>query len=315
MKIKVITISGKEIEIKNIFEFNLTQTAGIPCDCLSFYFKHKAPIDEIVSVRAYQGKKIIFNGLCDCQKMTQAPDGFEIFIYARSSASLLVDNEAEPFTYNRPTANQLYFNYAKDFGFTSVLPDIYSNDKYEVAKGSSCFGAINQFVYLKSGKNIYVSPDNEIGVYEQTEDEKSLDKYKIISFASTVNRSEPISCINFKRALGESGYRLHTKSGISDSLAIKRNQYINLSALPQWQREYIILQKLRASYEDYKTVEITVSGAVEENLYQRFSFNRQGLDYDDYVLMEKKYIFDEKGERTKLLLKKMTEIEGITYVD
>ncbi len=315
MNIKAVTISGNEIDIKNIFEFNLTQTAGIPCDCLSFYFKNKTPIDEIVYVKAYQDKKIIFNGFCDCQKMTQAQDGFEIFIYSRSSASLLVDNEAEPFTYNKPTANQLYFNYAKDFGFTSCLPDIYSNDKYEVAKGSSCFGAINQFVYLKSGKNIYVSPDNEIGLYEQTKSKNNFDKYKIISFAATVNRSEPISCINFKQTLGESGYRLHTKSEISDAIAIKRNQYINLSALPQWQREYIILQKLRSSYEDYKTLELIVSGAVEENLYQSFSFNLQEIEYDDYVLMEKKYIFDEKGERTKLLLKKSIKIEGITYVD
>lgn len=315
MIIKAVTISRKEIEIKNIYEFNLTQTADVPCDCLSFCFKDKSKPEEIVSVKAYSDGKLIFNGLCDCQRTAYTSSGSENFIYARSRACLLVDNEAEPFTYNKPTANQLYFNYAEDLGFTCRLPEIYSDDSYEVVKGASRFGAINQFVYLKSGKNIYVSPEDEISVHELSADKKDIDKYNIISFSACINRSEPLSCINFKRILGESGYRLHTKSEMSEKLGIKRNKYINLSAMPQWQREYIILQKLRSSYEDYKTLEITVTGNVSERLYQRFSFSYCGERYDDYVLAEKKYIFDEKGERTRLLLKKITEIEEITYVD
>lgn len=315
MIIKLITISGKEIQPDNVCEFNLTQTVGVPCDCLSVYFKHSCLIEEVVYVKAYQKDKIIFNGLCDRQRTTESKSGFEMFIYARSSACMLVDNEAEPFTYNCPSANQLCFNYAKKFGFTCSLPEIFSNDKYEVVKGSTCFGAINQFVYLKSGSHIYITPENEIKIYKNSKTKKSLDEYKILSFASVINRSEPISQINVKRSLGEGGYRLHIKSQVSDEMGVNRNQYINLTALPQWQREYIILQKLKSSYEDYQTLEITMSGSVSENLYQVFYLAYRGQVYDDYVLMEKKYTFDEKGERTRLVLKKSIEIKEITYVD
>lgn len=315
MIIKVITIFGEEIQLNHIFEFCFTQTVGVACDSLSVYFKNESPIDEIAFVKAYEKDKIIFNGFCDNQRTTENQDGFEMFIYARASACLLVDNEAQPFTYNCPSANQLYFNYAKDFGFESSLPEIYSNDKYEVLKGTTCYGAIHQFVYLKSGKYVYVTPDNKLSVYEKSSNIRDLHKYNIISFSSVINRSEPISQINFKRSVGESGYRLHTKSQISDEIGIKRNQYVNLSALPQWQREYIILQKLKSSYEDYKVLEIMVAGYVDEELFRSFDFVHRGVRYDDYVLMEKKYTFDERGERTKLVMKKSVEVKEITYVD
>lgn len=316
MRIVVNTIDKSKYEIENITELSFTQTAGVACDCLCVSFKSSAPVGEIITVKAYEGDVLLFSGYCDNQRISQNSSGFEVYFYARSTASVLVDNEAEPFTYVKPTAKQLWFTYARPFGFTCQLPVISTDEKYEVTKGTSCYGAINQFVSLKTSQPVYVTPDNCIRLLEKSKDVKSLNYYNILSAVYVINRSEPLSRICFKRNSGDAGYRINTKANVYEDLELnERKQYVNLSALPQWQREYAVLQKLKRSYDDYKILELTVSGWVKENLYQCFSYRSKAYEFDDFVLTEKRYICDEKGSVTKLTLKKEIDVKEITYVD
>ncbi len=316
MKIIVNTIDDKEYELENLIEFNFNQTVGAACDCFSAVFKSGATIGEIVTVKVYENSILLFNGYCDSQRTKEDSKGFEIYFYARSSASILVDNEAQPFTYNKPTANQLCFTFAKPLGFECKLPFIKSDDKYEVTKGTSCFGAIGQFVSLTDGGEIYVTPQNTIKLYEKSSDIKVLNSYKILSACSVINRSEPLSEILFKRTSSSAGYKLHTKAQVKDDLRLnERRQYVNLTSLPQWQREYAVYERLKASFESYKILEVTVAGYVSEKLYQRFSYNSKIGDFEDYILVEKKYTSDERGKLTRLTLKKEIDLKEITYVD
>lgn len=316
MKITVQTVDDKEYELKNITELNFTQTAEAACDCFSAVFKSDMPIGEIVTVQVSDNNLLVFNGYCDTQRISEDRDGFEIYFYARSSAALLVDNEAEPFTYNKPTAKQLCFTFAELFGFTCDLPEITIEQKYEVAKGTTCYGAINRFVELTTGEQIYVTPHNSIRLREKGKDAKNFGTYKILSARAITNRSEPLSQICFKRASSSLGYRLHTVARIQDDFKLcDRKQYVNLSSLEQWQREYAVLQKLKDSYKDYKILELAISGYVQEELYQRFSYLSKIGDFEDYLLTEKKYTVDKNGSVTRLILKKEIDVKEITYVD
>jgi hypothetical protein len=303
------------VELSDLTEFNFTQTAGVACDSLSLRTADQNAMEEITAVKAYDGENLIFNGYCDNQIIKESDSGFEVYCYARSSASLLVDNEAQPFTYNNPTAKQLWYSFAKDFGFTCDLPMIECQQKYEVSKGVTCYGAISQFVSLLTGEQIYVSPENSIKLLEKSSRIKSLSSYNVMSAKAVINRSEPLTEICFKKTTSSAGYTLHTKSRLQEQGLNVRRQYVNLSALPQWQREYVVTQRLKASYEDYRILELTVSGYVKENLYQRFSYSSGLGSFDDYLLAEKKYICDKSGEYTKLTLKKEFDIKEITYVD
>ncbi|MGN0522377.1 MAG: hypothetical protein ACI4IQ_07050 [Eubacterium sp.] len=314
MKINIKTVDSKQYSIDKPVQIAFIRTAGAACDALSVRFKSDAFISEIVNVTAYNGDKLIFNGYCDNQRITQNDDGIEVYFYARSSACLLVDSQAQPFTYNRPTAKQLCLCFADKFGFECCLPEIHSKDKYEVAKGVSCYGAINNFVSLITGSNVYVTPDNRLKLLSQSVNVKSLNDYKIVSASAITNRSEPISEISYKRE-ASSGYILHTSSCLSKELGISREQFVNLTSLPQWQRDYTVLKRLKDSFGDYKVLELTVSGYVEDELYQRFNYISAGGKYEDYVLTEKKYTFDKNGRFTRLTLKKILDIKEITYVD
>lgn len=316
MIITVNTIDDEEYIIENLIELNFTQTVGVACDCFSAVFKSETPIGEIVTVKVCENDILLFNGYCDNQKISEGKNGFEIYFYARSTASLLVDNEAQPFTYNKPTANQLCFTFAKPLGFECKLPKIKSDNKYEVTKGTSCFGAVSQFVSLTNGGEIYVTPQNSIMLYEKSVDIKPLNSYRILSAAEIINRSEPLSEILFKRTSSSAGYNLHTKAPITEELKFnERKQYVNLTSLPQWQREYAVYERLKSSFESYKTLEVTVAGYVSDKLYQRFSYSSKISDFEDYILVEKKYTSDEKGKLTRLTLKKEMDLKEITYVD
>ncbi|MCM1285172.1 MAG: hypothetical protein NC213_08290 [Acetobacter sp.] len=315
MKIVTETVNGVIKEIENVCELSFIQSADAACDSLSIYFKPDESYDEIAFVRLYENDEIIFNGICDCQKTSEDDNGFEIYLYARSNASVLVDNEAEPFTYNAPSAKQLCYSCTDSFGFKCMLPDIYSDEKYVVPRGTSSYAAVNQFVYLCTGNSIAVTSNNELILLELSDNIKCLNTYKVISSKETINRSEPITQINFKRSLNPNGYEMHMKAKTADELKIMKSKYVNQASYADWQRDFTILQKIKKSFDSYKLLDVVVSGYVSDKLLQRFSYNSKKSEFVDYALVEKRYICDQYGERTRLTLRKIIDVKEIIYVD
>lgn len=315
MSVFVETIDGNKIEIKDISELRLTKSLGVACDSLWIKFFDENYVGEISKIKLYIKDNLIFNGLCDCRKSSESKNGYEISIFARSTACILVDNETMPYTYEKPSAKQLCRCAAEGFGFVCALPEIYSNMAYEVTAGSSCYGAISRFVSLLTGDYIYITPDNEIKAAKLSENVENINKYNVLSAVHTMDRSEPISKIRFKKNSGELRYNMNTEARLGSELGIERETYINLSALPQWQRDNTVLKRLKASYENYDTLEIVVSGYADEELMQRFNYEAQRISYENYYLAEKKYMCSEKGEFTKLVLRKNIDVKEITYVD
>lgn len=315
MVIELKTVDGKKIAVDKFTELCFTQTAGVACDSLWAGFVLDNNIDEIHSAELYINYKLMFSGLCDCQKSTYDSNGFEIYFYARSTACILVDNEAEPYTYQHPSAKQLCFSLAEGMGFSNSLPDISSTNQYEITKGTSRYGAISQFVLLLTGKHINITPKNNIQLISESSETKNLNDYDILSLTETINRSEPLSQIQFKQNSSQEKYNLHTKSMLCDSLGINRTKFINLNSLPRWQRDNTVLLQLKSSFEDYRTLEATVHGYADEALLQRFNCITNHKSYNNYILIERKFTCTEKGTVTKLTLKKQIDIKEITYVD
>ncbi|MDD6728278.1 MAG: hypothetical protein PUE08_03545 [Eubacteriales bacterium] len=314
MKIVMTDIDGSTLCPKNITHLTMTDTADAACSSVALKFKDKERIGEINSVKVYDGDKAVFCGFCDCQRVTADGDGFECYIYARSSACLLVDSQAKPFTFNCPSARQLWCEYAKALGFSYSLPEYYCKEKYEISSGTSCFGAINNFVTALSGSEIYINAQNELCLRQESQDIKSLSKYDIISASSVINRSEPISKISFRREQ-DNGYNAHMESGFVIDKGISRERFVNLNSVASWQRDNTVYRRLKGYTQSYMLLEVTVAGHIDEELYQRYSFHGDIGDFDDYILTEKKYTFDGSRERTRLTLRKSIDIGDVMYVD
>lgn len=102
---------------------------------------------------------------------------------------------------------------------------------------------------------------------------------------SIINRSEPISAVNYKR-----NFRIFTIATPIRSLLkirISRQRYVNLAALPSWQRNYKISKMLKDSFKDYKRLEITLKGYIESELLQRFDYSGKLGDFNDYLLLRR----------------------------
>ena len=313
MRVTLINTDKKKFELTAISELTLIQGIGAACDAASISFYDERSMGEILKVEIYIGDRLVFNGFCDTQHETRQGDGYSVYIYARSSACILVDSKSQPFSFNKPSARQLFVSYARDKGFHYALPEIICNDMYEVSIGTSCFGAINNFVSLMTGKEIYADAENFIRLREESDNIKTLDSMHLISLTKIINRSEPLKIIHYKKTLSDS-YNIHAMSRLADRIDICREDYINLNSLPQWQRDFTAGQRLKRSFNSYKIAKATISGWCDDNIGQRFSCCAPE-HLDDYALTEKKYCFNASGETTVLTLKKRIETEEITYVD
>lgn len=315
MRFVFYEIGGEKIEPKQVISYEMTSEVGAACDGLRLTFESAQPLGEIVCVKAYDEKRLVFNGAPDVQKLTADARGFVNFIYARSSAALLVDNEAKPFQYFKPSAEQLCLNNAADLGFTCELGRIYSESSYFVPKGKSRFGAINDFVFAVFGANIYVTPNNAIRAFELSDRVKRLDAYTLGSVSCIINRSEPISEIDYKISAADN-YVFHYKNEFAAKRGIRRGRLLNLSALPAWQREAAAQKLLSESCLDYYCVEACILGECDLELFDRVLVDIDGFaEKGEYVVYELVKSKGGDGEKTTALLKKSQRGELVNYVD
>lgn len=298
---------------ENITSFELSKDESAACDGLRLKFYTNKSLDEINKVEVYKNSDLIFNGFCDTQRENLSDSGYEVFIYARSSACILTDNEAKPFTYEFPSALSLFSQNARAFGFTCNLPKVYCNAPYRVGNSTSCFAAINNFVSALTGKNITVTSDNCITVMQENS-EINLNAFDILSEKRITNRGGIISSLEYKNDI-KSDYSYHLKSRFFEDKGIKNSKKINLSNLPEWQKNVTLLNLLKSSAKSYKTIEIEISGCFDFDLYSKVKYNSDYLgEIDDYYLSNVRLYFNQNGEKTKLTLCKNIDLMEINYV-
>lgn len=315
MTFEIEMTDGVKKEIDSIISYSWSADIGAACDGLRLYFLNNDwdYTADAYRIRIYDGDDCVFFGYVDTEKNTFEADGVVCFIYARSSACLLVDNEAKPVTLISPTSTQLFETFAKDFGFLNGLEETEGGSVYMIQKGTSCFGAVNDFMSDVNGAGVYVDSSNTLRTYKSGGEFNIPDK-TVISASVITERGEPISELFYKTESGEP--YLHCIS--SEYLSVEnmsRRRYFNASAYPTGQREKVLRQKLYSLSEGYRRLELTVEGAVTAPLYSCFSAtDGQDERFNGYILFQRVIEGSEKGETTKLVLKKDIDLQEVMYV-
>lgn len=204
------TPQNEKISVDGVVSYELSKTAQAPADGLRLTFLSDKKLPCINRVLAYDGDELIFNGIADTQRQSVTSTGISCFVYARSTACILLDNEAKPYTYDSPSAIFLFNRYARDFGFKSKLPSVWCDTYYQVGKGTSCYGAINDMVYALTGKNVLVTPQNELCVLNENA-VVNMEHYNVLSKKYVINRGDAYSQIDYMTD-DENGYSHHFKS-------------------------------------------------------------------------------------------------------
>ena len=310
LSFKLFSETGEEFSPEKIISYELASSVSAPCDGLRLSWLSDSPIDELSRVEAYIGDGLIFSGCCDTQREENAGDGTKCFIYARSSACILTDNEAMPSTYDAPTAGSLFIINAEKYGFSFSMEDVACSGKYTVRKGCSCYSAVNRLVSSVTGRNIRITPDGRLVLPEG--ETVTLDCGRVISFKKTVNRGAPLSQIDYKTS-ADSSYLRHIKSRYFERKGITRAKKVNLSSLFDWERGIELKRMLREAAAEYEKLEITLSGAQEVGLYDEVTLD--GYETQGYRVSSLLRILDKSGARTVITLTREHGLEEIMYVD
>lgn len=314
MSFELIGVSGETALVNETLSYELRRDIDAPCDGLSLSFISGKNLGEIKEVKAYCKDELIFYGLCDTQREERFNDGKRIFLYARSLAALLLDNEAVPGSFDSPTAGTMYLLNAKEYGFSFDMEDIACEGKYIVEKGCSCYAAVNRIVSAKTGKNMIATPDMRL-VLPKGDNTKRLDSGRVISEEKIINRASLISRIDYKAA-GDSLYLRHVKSETAEKLGIKRSEKINLSSLFDWQKEMRLKNVLRQSSRDYLSASITLDGAYGAELYSSVYYEGSGIeDLENYHVSSVCIGSRGRSEKTKIKLFKEIDLKERIYVD
>ena len=309
---KIRFVSGAVQEIGDLAYMELTSELDAACDGLRLRFYSENELPEVQEITLFIDGEKTFYGFCDRQEFTKNKNGGSIFIYARSSAALLVDNEATPATYNSPGTNVLFHAQARQFGFINKLPDLVSEHEYSVVKGTSCYGAVNRFIRTLTQTPVRVNCENEL-VLPDSNDIADLDCTDITELKKCVNRAAPITVIDYKIS-AETPYNRHFKSRLCESAGIRRTRKLNISSLPAWQREYTLSDIMQNAAKDYYTATAVINGCHSFPLNSRAKISGAVAPGDDYRLYRSVLTYDSSGEKTKLVFLKNIDLKEVSYV-
>lgn len=306
------TPKNEKIVVDSVVSYELSKTAQAPADGLRLTFLSDKKLPCISRVLAYDGDELIFNGIADTQRQSVTSTGISCFIYARSTACVLLDNEAKPYTYDSPSAIFLFNRYARDFGFKSKLPSVWCDTYYQVGKGTSCYGAINDMVYALTGKNVLVTPQNELCVLNENA-VVNMEHYNVLSKKYVINRGDAYSQIDYMTD-DENGYSHHFKSRFFESEGISRSKKINLAALPIWQQKRKLKNLLSSSSDNYETIELVLEGIHNFNLYDRVKCDGTIDDGDDFYISDICISAKTDYCKTRITASKSIDLREVNYV-
>lgn len=312
ISISLFDLNECETVVENLISYELCEDCDAPCDSLSLTFFSKKVLDEIYRVEASVDGKRVFTGFADTQREQISDNGFVCFIYARSSACLLTDSEAKPFTYNSPSALGLFKANCDGFGFSYEAGNIYCENQYQVSKGTSKFSALQDFVYGVTGDRIRIDCNNALTLMK-TKNSRTL-KGGVIGIKRVINRANALEKINYKLN-SDKDYIYCRESAFMKKRKIRSRVMKNLAYVEDWRRDKVLSSVMKSKNSEYHTYTIIVSGFEKIGLmdevrcFDSFFGNICGIVYS--------VVHSQSGgvEQTCIKARVPFDLEEMTYVD
>lgn len=317
---EVKTLNNKRLFITNPLYVNIRMNKDTPAHYLEIAFLMTKEFkslqaqteDEILQVNILNDNGIfVTDMLVDEQKIKCSSSGIIVYLYARSKIALLIDNEARPQEYIRPSLDLMFSKYAEAFGFSKSdreNPVFYGT--FEVQRGMSIWSVLKDFskavayntpkVTLSNEINFNYTPKKSSLVFSNKNNKDSAVKYESIEFS--YKRSKRISKVYAKTQKGSDYSSVFTNNRLVNK-NITRERYINL--VSEKNNENKAVETIRKGENDCTSVKIVCREAVFSEFLNIVKIEDEFIGtIDNLVLAQINYRLDSKGEYSQITLVK-----------
>lgn len=228
--------SGVSKQIDNVLTVVWDCDMGVPADSLTITCPYSGDIrGNAVAMKVYEDEKLAFSGGVDTIVAVKQAKQVVLKLSCRSLAAGLLDNEAEPVTYNTPGASLIYEKHIKPFGIRLAEADnIPFYDKLRIGKGFSHWQVVQWFcrnryntepritgdgvAYLKGyhpkGESVFSDKGTGVSYYSLKETHR---RYRLISEVK----------MKFRQA---NTYRSSVKNSNPEAAFVKSVRYVNAAS-------------------------------------------------------------------------------------
>lgn len=314
-------LNGSIITLNNPLSIKISMDEDAPADSItakfaidndSEYYKTFAN-DQLVKIKVYDVDKsrMILNGLIDEQIVSVNDKGIILTIVARSTASLLLDNEAKPQIYNSFNSELLYKRHLKPYGYIGFNN---AEDKryigiFEVGKGVSEWQVIEKFCKEFMIRTPRIRPNNTVDFlneYKESDITFSNKDNKGLFYSSIEENYKRYKLISevFVRSLKDGNYDNRIKDNVSINRGIIRKRYINAvgdNKSPIFRGTELIKSANRDSFE----LKLVYPGEIPIELFDKVTIDDEIIGkISNLIAVSINYTLDKLGEKCTITFRK-----------
>ena len=308
LKVTGLTIDDVQMGLNNILKARIEKSLWIPAHSFYGEFLWEGPMKELKYLTVTANKKTVFHGPVDEQMLSCTERGIILSVSARSRAAYLLDNEAIPRIYDRPSFADICSIHCKPYGFEIFRGEGRCPAKFQVSKGMTEWEVLDRFCRNVLGKHVRITEDDVIDAGGELEWGKVIISNHIpggLRFSSAKARCKRygvLSEIQYKLNNGED-YHYFIKNEDAKRRGISARRLVNLGGMPDWMNKEMTQGRLNDSARD----QFTVTAILPEFLSVRVGMNAAFLDpilgeYRNLIVSEVSCQIDTQGTFTTVLL-------------
>lgn len=305
IKLVATPVGGGSLEIKRLTGLRIVSGIDSPAASLSASLAPDSALPELLSVKAYDGNRILFDGKIDSQKTAVSKDGVTVTLDARDAGALLLDNQALPCVILRAQLGTVFSRFASAYGFAyySARPDV-SIPKFTVRAGMSEWDVLANFSRRAYGVTPYVSASRVMfsrrGTNAPIVISNSGNGLRFSSISHTLSPYSVISRVYIRDENGFYSSMVNNPSAARTQASRKRyviptTEYASNIGLDANQR-------LRRSMFEFEQLAVTLPQVLDAALGQEAEVRDSLLSRYNLMITQREYIVDANGAVTRLTL-------------
>lgn len=298
-------VSGSTIEIKTVTALQIISGVDSPATSLSASLAPDSALPELLSVKAYDGNKLLFDGRIDVQRSAVSKDGIAVTLDARDAGALLLDNQALPCVMLQAQLGTVFSRFASPYGFGYYCSrPAASIPMFTVRAGMSEWDAIVNFSRRAYGITPYVSGSRVLFSRRKTAAPLVISNSENgLRFSSLAHTYFPYNIISRVYIRDDNGfYSISVSNPSASRTKNSRKRYVIPTTEYAGNAGLDANQRMRRSMFEYEQLAVTLPQVLDAELGQEAEIRDSFLRRFNLMIVKRELIIDASGAVTRLTL-------------